>query len=196
LVRGAGAQQARPRLAQRSPPRTVVYTMRWTVWITVAACLLAIAHVAGAQQAPQAPAAADPEVFYPFPIVKVWADLEFVRERSASVCPGEQWMRDLMGARMGSETFKPNPRGVYVGRVRVIMSRATRGVAAAYTWVEANGVEHHERFVLPGDTWWHCREAMEYAVTALSVDFDCQFAASWGHPAPFFAGPWGHPVAA
>jgi hypothetical protein len=158
--------------------------MRWTVWITVAACLLAIAHVAGAQQAPQAPAAADPEVFYPFPIVKVWADLEFVRERSASVCPGEQWMRDLMGARMGSETFKPNPRGVYVGRVRVIMSRATRGFAAAYTWVEANGVEHHERFVLPGDTWWHCREPQRLtaedteAIRALATDLP----ALWNAP--------------
>lgn len=114
---------------------------------------------------------ADPEVFYPFPLVKVWADLDFVRERNASICPGEQWMRDMMGAPMGSETFKSNPRGVYVGRVRVVLSRASGGFAAAYVWVDAKGVEHHARYTQRGDTWFHCREAMEFLVTDLSVHF-------------------------
>jgi hypothetical protein len=124
------------------------------------------------QAAQPAPATADPEVFYPSPRVSVFADLTFVSQLPASVCPGENWFRLLIGAHMGHDSFEPNLRGVYVGRVRVAMSRIPGGFASTYTWVDAQGVTRpvpHYRQL--GATWFHCREAMEDLVVDLIVYF-------------------------
>src|SRR3954463_9076819 len=98
--------------------------MRWTTWITVA--VLFLAREASAQQAP---ATADPEVFYPPPRAHVFADLSFTRDANALICSEEAWFRDKLGARMGVDPFVPNPRGVYIGRVHVALSRVPGGFA-------------------------------------------------------------------
>src|SRR5512140_2392324 len=105
--------------------------MRWTSWSTVVAISLALAREASAQRAP----ATEPEVFHPPPRVHVYADLAFTREPdAASICPDERWFRTAFGAHTGVDSFEPNPRGVYVGRVRVVLSRVPGGFATKYTW--------------------------------------------------------------
>jgi hypothetical protein len=138
--------------------------MRWTAWSTTAACLLTVATRA-------APAAADPEVIYPPPRVSVFADLTFVRDRGASICPGEQDFKDALGADMEEDSFAPNPRGVYVGRVRVVLSRAPGSFTAAYTWQDAQGEEHQERYTEPGTAWYHCQVALKDVALSLSIRF-------------------------
>ena len=59
------------------------------------------------------------------------ADLAFTQERGASICPGEWWARGLSSARLGYDPFKPNPRGVYVGRVSITLSRTPTGFASS-----------------------------------------------------------------
>jgi hypothetical protein len=143
--------------------------MRGAAWGVVVAVSLAVA--AGAVPAVAAdPAAADPHVVYPDPVVNVYADLEFVREQSTSLCPGEQGLRDLIMSHTGYDVFTANPRGVYVGRVRVILSRVPGGFAGTYTWTDTQGVERHDRFVQRGEQWFHCKTALDDVATALYVE--------------------------
>ena len=145
--------------------------MRWTASSTVVATLLLAAPRAPAQQRPQA-AQADPQVFYPYPRVYVFAELTFVRDPKASVCPDEPLLRLMFGARMGIDSFAPNPRGVYVGRVRVELSRTPDGFAGSYTWEDTGGrTDHSPRFVQRGDTSLHCKEVLENVLLGLAMHF-------------------------
>jgi hypothetical protein len=148
--------------------------MRWTAWATTAALsiVLGVARDVSAQPTPETAAdPADPAVFYPSPRVHVFAGLTFVREPNASICPDEQWLRDLLGGPMGIDVFAPNPRGVSVGHVRVVMSRTPGGFAAAYVWEDARGTTRSKRYVHRGSTFFHCREAMWDLTTDLSIEF-------------------------
>jgi hypothetical protein len=109
--------------------------------------------------------AADPEVIYPAPVVNVYADLDYVRERGATGCPEVQRLRDAIMAHEGYDLFKPNS-GVYVGRVRVVLSRVSGGFAGAYTWTDTEGVDHQGRFVQ-----FSCKEAVDFVATALYIEF-------------------------
>ena len=138
--------------------------MRWTAWSTTAACVLTVATLA-------VPARADPEVIYPAPLVKVFVDLEYVRERGASICPGEEEFKRALAAEMGDENFTPDPRGVYVGRVRVVLSRSAGSFTSVYTWQDAQGVEHHGRHSRRGDASYICKILLDDLVLSLSIHF-------------------------
>jgi hypothetical protein len=164
--------------------------MRWTGPSTIAALLLA-SGVASAQEpapppTPMAPLPAtvdppDPEVVYPSPYVRVFADLTFVLDpKAVASCTfdggtmkitTEEVFRLLVEARMVA-AFKPDPRAVRIGRVRVEVSRIPGGLAGNYVWEQTNGVVESWRTVERGVTPLHCKEVLEGLAIGLAIDFD------------------------
>lgn len=132
-----------------------------------AALLLAASREAHAQSAP-----AKPEVVYPPPRVHVFADLTYERAPNAAICPDETLVRFHIHARIGVDSFEKNPNGVYVGRVRVDVSRTAEGFTSSYTWVDTEGATKTKRFTVSGGaSRYHCLYALEDVIANLAQHF-------------------------
>jgi hypothetical protein len=163
-------------LAPRCRPRTVVYAVkRRTAWSVIAALLLA-------QEASAQPSAVtDPEVVYPSPFVRVFADLTFVLDpKAVASCifdggttkiTTEEVFRLMVAARVGA-VFKPDPRAVRVGRIRVEVSRIPGGLTGSYAWEHTDGTLESWHTVERGVTPLHCKEVLEGLAVGLAVYFD------------------------
>lgn len=159
-------------LAARYRARTVVNAMR-SLWTVVTALLLAFASEARAQQPAPTPPTTEPRVFYRrAPLVDVYADLTYTSAPEAGRCPDEHSFREQMATRLsGTDVFKPNPRGVYVGKVRVDVSRTPSGFAARYTWEDAEGVTTSQSFKLKGSSFYDCFYLLGDIAVSLSIPF-------------------------
>jgi hypothetical protein len=103
-------------LAPGCRPRTVVYAVtRWTVWSTVAVCLLA--RKTSAHPAPVSPAAPAGSVF-------PTAELDY-QVAPGLICPSAEELRAAVAKEMSYDPFDGGP-GVPVGRFHVIVSRDRR----------------------------------------------------------------------
>lgn len=139
--------------------------------LSIALATFVLVGSARAQEAPNA----EPEIFYPPPRAHVFADLSYVLGKGTRVCPDESRFRELTRGRTGTDSFHKNPRGAYVGRVRVEVTRTSNGFSASYTWEDAEGAKKAERFTLQGASRLHCRHVVEEAaahVAALFIDIE------------------------
>jgi hypothetical protein len=137
---------------------------------------LLLAREASAQQS----APPDPRVIYPLPQVQVFADLTFVVDpKAAASCTfdggsakitTEEVFQLMVEARAG-EAFRPDPRAVYVGRVRVEVSRTSTGLAGSYVWEHPDGTPESWRTVERGVTPLHCKEVLEGLAINLATYF-------------------------
>lgn len=141
-------------MAPRCLPGTVVNAMH-SLWTAVTALVLVFTSAAHAQE-PSTPPATKPRVYHPLHRVKVYADLTYTRAPNAAVCPDEHEFRGQVAARMGVDSFKADPTGVYVGKVRVDVTRGPTGHVATYTWTDEEGVTRSERFTIKGFGEWPC----------------------------------------
>jgi hypothetical protein len=147
--------------------------MRGTAWWALL-LLPALAREAGAQHAPQpAPQApARPRVIFPSPRVAVFTSLAYERKPGAEVCPDEQTFRGELARRLGFDPFSPNPEGISVGDVHVVLAKTRRGFAARSEWTGSRDVlqpvRHSEG---PGRTQRDCYDVLGDIAASLAADF-------------------------
>jgi hypothetical protein len=148
--------------------------MRRTAWSTVPLVLLALAGEAGAQQTATdsaSQASAKPRVYFPPPRVTVFASLTYERRPGAEVCPDESIFR-LEAGRIGRDPFEPDPEGISVGAVRVVITREPGGFAARYEWTGSRDVYSPTgRFEEPGHTRRDCWTVLADVAVSLGSYF-------------------------
>ncbi|MFT3764708.1 MAG: hypothetical protein QM820_04205 [Minicystis sp.] len=117
----------------------------------------------------EGPAPADPAWKPRF--VRVNATLEFQRGKGAEGCPkAEEYLRREVGRRMGYDPFG-GAEGRPIGRVRVVLSRAPRGFAAVFAYVDASGALRWERtYPVDGADASACELAMSGVAIELMQD--------------------------
>jgi len=136
--------------------------MRWAAWSAVPLLVLA-ARPARGQATAQAlpPDDAAPHVFYPPPRVLVFAALTYERGPGAEACPGEDTLRLEAASRLGHDPFEPNPTGIEVGDVRVVVTKEPGGFVARYAWTGSPDVcSPAGRFDEPGRTRRDCYDLL------------------------------------
>ncbi|MFT3775157.1 MAG: hypothetical protein QM820_58160 [Minicystis sp.] len=130
--------------------------------------MLALAREAGAQQ----PQPIGPRVFYPPPKVAVFTSLSYERKQGAEVCPEEQTFRSELARRLGFNPFVPNPEGISVGDIRVVLTKGPEGFVARYEWTGSSDVpQPANRFEGPGRTRRDCYDVVVDVAIELAAYF-------------------------
>jgi hypothetical protein len=135
--------------------------MRSTAWGTVAALSLAFAGEAAAQ-----PSTA-PRARFRGWWVDAYARLTYERKQGAGLCPGEDFLRTELARRLGYDPFTPNPEGVAVGDVRIVVAPDPGGFVVRSDWTHAPDYpEASHRF-----TRQHCGDAIVDIAIVLRASF-------------------------
>jgi hypothetical protein len=102
----------------------------------------------------------------------VFAGLTYNRSPGTEVCPGEPTFRSELTRRLGSDPFTPNPEGIAVGDIRVILTKVPGAFVARYEWTgspEAMPIEG--RWEEPGRTRRDCYDALVGIAVDLAGSF-------------------------
>jgi len=118
------------------------------------------------------PDGAAPHVYFPPPRVAVFTALTYERAPGAEVCPDEKALRMEVASRLGYDPFEPNPEGIKVGDVRVVVTRKPDGFVARYEWTGSRDVyQPAARFEEPGHTRRDCYDVLADVAVALDSYF-------------------------
>ncbi len=111
-------------------------------------------------------------MFFPPPLVKVFADLVYELGPGAGVCPDEERFRLEMLASTGGDAFAPDPERISVGKVHVTVTRSPAGFIAGYAWTGSEDVlQPTARFKGRGTTRRDCLDVLAGVVASLSSAF-------------------------
>jgi hypothetical protein len=150
----------------------------------VAFVAVSLAAPAARAQAPvpAPPPSTRPKTFQPPPRTRIVAHLDFRLGPGTGECPGASYLHQELARRMGHDPFAPDPEGVPVGTVHVVIERTPPGLkgpgtspfglTGTYDFFDTAGVHQWtRRYSEPSTVYEACRGIHQGIAVELAGEF-------------------------